>query len=116
MGQILDPHKALESEFVCYFNGDELPVVHDEAFLASLPQRAWASAHRLRHAVGDDKINELIAVLQSLKEEPEGILMSVIAARSLVAWQDDPRDWAVFQNLINQLISFLRQPPGPRPQ
>lgn len=116
MGQTLDLHKALEHEFVCYFNGDELPVVHSEAFLASVPQRAWASAHRLRRAVGEDKVAELIDVLQALKEEPDGTLMSVIAARSLVGWQDDPQDWAVFQKLLDQLIGFLRQGPGPRPQ
>jgi hypothetical protein len=115
MGQILDPRKALEHEFVCYFNGDELPVVHSEAFLATLAERAWASGLRLRHAVGEDKVAELIGVLQSLKEEPEGTLMSVIAGRSQVSWQDDPQDWAVFQRLVEQLIKFLQQGPGPRP-
>ena len=116
MGQTLDPRKALEQEFVCYWNGDELPAVQSEAFLSSLPQRAWASAHRLRRAVGEDRVGELLDVLRSLKEEPGGVLMSVIAGRSQISWQDDPQDWAVFQRVVDQLIDFLRRGPVPRPQ
>lgn len=116
MGQTVEPQKALEQEFVCYWNGDELPAVQSEAFLSSLPQRAWASAHRLRQAVGEEQVDALIDVLRSLKEEPDGVLLSVIAGRSQISWQDDPRDWAVFQGIVDQLIDFLRRGPVPRPQ
>lgn len=116
MGQISTPHQALENEFSCYYLGDELPPLQSDAFRSSLPQRTWASAIRLRQAVGDDNIGELINTLESLKESPDGALMGEITTATLIGWADDPKDWAVFQNLINQIIKYLQSDPGPRPQ
>lgn len=115
MRQFQSPQEALDQEFSCYYNGDEIGFVRSESFCATLPQRAWASARRLRHAVGENRLPELIDVLESLKAEPHGPLMCKLMEGSLTWWTDDPQDWAVFQALVDQIIEFLRKEPGPRP-
>lgn len=116
MGQNSSPHQAIENEFSCHYLGDELPPVQSDAFRTFLPQRAWASAARLRHAVGYGRVDELISIQESMKATPNGTLMGEITHATLIGWVDEPKDWAVFQNLIDQLIRFLRQGLGPRPQ
>ena len=109
MGQTVDILKALEDEFACYYHGDELPPVHSEAFHDSLLQRASASASRLRRAIGDDNVNHLISVLESLKRNSRDDLLSSITEATLLGWADDPQTWAVFQHLIDQFVASLRQ-------
>jgi hypothetical protein len=115
MRQPSSPHQAIENEFGCYYLGDELPPLQSDAFRASLPQRTWTSAIRLREAVGEDRVGDLIRALESLKTTPDGILMGEIESATLIGWTDDPQDWAVFQGLVDQIIDFLRKAPGPRP-
>ena len=114
MSAIKTPQKAIESEFVCYYNGDELNERSDE-FRSQLPRMTWASARRLRNAVGIEQVPDLIAMLESMKAEPYGPMMSVIINRTMIGWPDDPKDWAVFNELIDQIIDFLRREPGPQP-
>ena len=114
MRQSKSPQEALDDEFSCHYNGDEISV-RSESFRATLYQRAWASARRLRHAVGENNLPELINVLASLKAEPYGTLMSNLMEGSLTWWADDPQDWAVFKDLVEQIITYLQQDPGPRP-
>lgn len=114
MSFIQTPQKALESEFCCYYNADELGFVNTPEFRNSLPRRAWESAQRLSEHVGTDKIADLVALLLSMKAEPYGDMMLVIMQTSLMGWQDDPESWAVFKDLIDLIIKNLRTP-SPRP-
>lgn len=116
MGQIISLDKALENEFSCYYHGDELPPVRSDVFLTTLPQRTSASSLRLRRAIGDERVLDLIDLLKSLKDDPCGATMSVITNATLVGWADDPQSWAVFQSLIEQLIEALRSGPSPHPK
>src|SRR3990167_5374747 len=114
MSWIKTPQQAIESEFVCYYNGDELNERSDE-FRAQLPMMTWASARRLRNAVGAEKVPDLIGVLESMKAEPYGPMMSTIITSTMIGWPDDPQDWAVFKDLLDRIIDFLRKEPGPQP-
>ena len=107
-------HKALENELSCHYHGDELTSVQGAAFRLSLRRRTWASAVRLRRAVGESGIAQLIEELKALKTAPYGYLMCVIIEATLIGWPDDPRDWAVFRELVDQLIGHL-QPAAARP-
>lgn len=108
MGPLLTPQKAIENELACYYHGDELPPLHSTAFRVSLRRRTWASAVRLRRAVGPDAVAQLITALQSMKSEPYGFLMCVVIEATLIGWPDDPCDWAVFQQIVDQIIEQLR--------
>lgn len=110
------PQEALDSEFTCYYSGDEISSVQSESFRSTLPRQAWDSAHRMRSAVGENHIPALVAVLESLKAEPYGPLMCNLMEGSLIGWADDPQDWAVFQILVDRIIQYLNADPGPRPQ
>lgn len=116
MRQHIEPQRAIESEFVCYYNGDEIGFVNNDAFRISMPRRAWDSAHRLRHAVGDDKLVELIGNLEFLRANADAPQMINLMEASLTWWADDPQDWAVFQDLVDRIIKNLQSDPGPRPQ
>jgi len=115
MRKPLDPPAALDHELSCWYNGDELGSVRTEAFRTSLPRRAFDSAERLRQLVGEDKVAELIGVLETLKSEPNSTLMRNLMEGSQTWWADAPQDWAIFQNLVDQIIKYLQPNPGPRP-
>lgn len=108
MGPLVNPQIAIENELACYYHGDELPSLHSAAFRLSLRRRTWASAVRLRRAVGESAVAQLVCTLQSMQTEPYGFLMCVVIEATLIGWPDDPRDWAVFVEIINQIIEQLR--------
>jgi hypothetical protein len=114
MGPSKTPEKAIENELSCYYHGDELASVQSAAFRLSLRRRTWASAVRLRRSVGEPAVAQLVRVLESLHAEPYGFLMCVIIEATLIGWPDDPRDWMVFREIVEQIIHHLHHP-GPRP-
>lgn len=116
MSPIRTPKEAIASEFGCYYVGDELGNVESEEFRASIPRRAWQSAANFRRLAGEDKIPELISLLESLKQEPYGALMVTIMQHSEMWWSDFPDAWEVFKTLVDKVIWYLQQKdPGPLP-
>lgn len=107
MAPLLSPQRAIENELSCYYHGDELTSLHSAAFRLSLRRRTHASAVRLRRAVGHAAVAQLVAVLRSLKAEPYGFLMCVVIEATLIGWPDDPRDWAVFCEIVEQICEQL---------
>ena len=40
---------------------------------------------------------------------------NTIITSTMIGWPDDPKDWAVFNELVDQIIDYLRKEPGPQP-
>mgnify|MGYP003596707593 CR=1 FL=1 len=108
------PEEAISSEFGRYY-GDDLPAVNTAAFRASIPQRAEYSAYRMRHLIEDDKLPELIALLDSVKHEPHGRVMNLISVGGPHHWPDDAQDLAVLNEIIEQILTHLRADPRSLP-
>lgn len=104
-----DLHKAIKSEFTSYYQLDELPAPWTEEVLRTqLPQRARASAIRLRRVVGEDNIPALVGIFEEMRNDPGHALIQRIGSSTMMVWSDDPEDWRVFQQLIDQIVANLR--------
>lgn len=107
------PEEAIGSVFGRHY-GDDLPPVKTASFRASIPQRAEASARELKHLIEEDKLPELITLLESTKHEPHGRVMNIISIASQEHWPDDPEELAVFNEIVEQILGHLRADPSPR--
>lgn len=109
-----DLQKAIKSEFTCYYQLDELPATWaDQALRTELPQRAWASALRLRRVVGPASLPALAALLLEMRNDPSHPLVQRIGSSTMMMWSDEPEDWRVFQQLIDQIIGNLQADSAP---
>ncbi len=100
--------KAVDDEFSCYYQADELPHPWTEKVLQTyLPAQAKESASRLRRAVGEEHVAALVQLLSDLREDTNHPLVSCIGHSTGLLWSDDTKDWQVFQRLIELIISFL---------
>lgn len=100
---------AIESEFVCYYQLDELPGVWTEEALATdWDERAASSAERLLHVLGKERAPELIDVLDRLRHNPQDPLVQRISSGTMMFWFDDPQYWRAFEALIDRIIAAIR--------
>jgi hypothetical protein len=109
MAKTKDVEQAIEDEFGCYYLIDELPPErHNDFCRTQLPGIAAKSAERLRSAVGEDHVNDLVKVLRNLRNDPSHPLVTAIGEASLMGWADEPEDWHVFQTLLDAIIDHLK--------
>jgi hypothetical protein len=106
-----DIDRAIESELATYYNGDELPFW--DRFIASLPMRVPASSRRLRAAVGEGGVAELVTTLHRLRDEPDHPMHGHIAGSSQIHWPEDPESWQAFRAFADLLVAML-QADGPQ--
>lgn len=101
--------KAIESEFVCWYQNDELPTVWvDGKLRMDWTARVPESAGRLLHVLGKDRAGELIRVLERMRDAPDDLLVQRISARTNTDWSYDPESRPDFEDLLNRLIAALR--------
>jgi hypothetical protein len=104
-----DVENAIENEFVCYYQLDELPGVWtEEALAADWDERAASSADRLLHVLGKERAQELIDVLERMRNDPQDLLVQRISSGTMMFWFDDPQYWQAFQSLIDRIIARVR--------
>lgn len=104
--------KSLQELIVDEFSSQYLPGEvpsewNDFAINHQLPEMAHKSANRLRFYAGEEKIQELIALLENTKLEPEGELMEEICGINMIDWREDPDYWKAFEKLISLIIESL---------
>jgi hypothetical protein len=103
------PQELIVDEFASQYLPGEVPSEWDDfATNQVIPEMAHKSANRLRFYAGDDKIQELIALLESAKLEPEGELMEEICGINMIDWREDSDYWNAFEKIINLIIQDLR--------
>lgn len=101
-------NRAIDNEFTCYYQIDELPGPWNEEVLSTeLPRRAWKSAVRLRQAVGEANVPALVQMLSDMQRDPGHPMVSMIGGYTRFIWTDDPEDWRVFQLLMELIITNL---------
>ena len=105
MENTIDIKEALKQEFACYYLADEV----EEGWEDSISQMAWASAERLKHRVGENRIQDLIQLLQDERNEHEHPIIKMICDETLIDWVDEQKDWQVLQNLLDMIVMNLKQ-------
>ncbi len=97
--------EAIKQEFGCYYLADEL----QEGWEDSLSQMARASASRLLDQVGENHIQDLIQLLKDARNDPNHPVIQMICDETLIDWVDEPTDWQVLQNLLDLIVTNLKQ-------
>jgi hypothetical protein len=107
---------AIESDFICYYQADELPNVWvDDRVGKDWTEAAPDSANRLLHKIGKEHAGELIDVLTRMRDHPEDPLVQEISMSTMTDWPNDPNDWRDFQDLLDRIIAIVRKETAPRP-
>ena len=104
--------KSLQELIVDEFSSQYLPGEvpsewNDFAINHLIPEMACKSANRLKLYAGEEKIQELISLLENTKSEPDGELMEEICGINMIDWREDPDYWKAFEKIINLIIQNL---------
>jgi hypothetical protein len=105
----IDVEDTISSEFICYYQIDELPGVWtEEALKTDWDERAAESTERLLYRLGKERAGELIDVLNRMRDNPQDPLVQRICSSTLMFWFDDPQYWHAFEALIDRIIANIR--------
>src|SRR4051794_1034690 len=93
---VKDPREAVVSEFVNYYNADELPLI----LAGDVDAEAGASGGRLVHVLGA-RAREAVALLQRVVDDSEGALLEELDRRTMYAWRGTEEDWELFLRIVH---------------
>jgi|SRR5215212_9478264 hypothetical protein len=99
------PRDAIETEFVSYYNGDEMPAAED----LDVAERAAGSAMRIRELAGDEGAGGAAALLREMAEDRGHPLTTRIVDTSLYDWTGDEESWHAFQRLVRTIADELER-------
>ena len=97
------PQGALISEFVNYYNADELPLI----VAGDVDAEAEESGRRLVRALGN-RAEEAVALLLRVVEDREGPLLEELDRRTMYAWNGTEEDWQLFRRLVQGIAASVR--------
>lgn len=105
----IDLEDAIGSEFICYYQIDELPGVWtEEALKTDWDERAAESTQRLLHVLGKERAGELLDVLNRMRNNPQAPLVQEICSGTMMFWFDEPQYWHAFEALLDRIIANIR--------
>jgi hypothetical protein len=110
MANNLNLKQVIWQEFSSQYLPDELPLKWEESFLEKeLPEMARRSALRLKHALKNDHVQELIELLETASQEPNHLFIQTICDATLIDWANEPENWIVLQKLLDLIAMHLKQ-------
>jgi hypothetical protein len=98
---------AILGELTSYYNADGPNLTPDWTLTRPVAACAAESALRLRHALGHDRMPEIIALLRELAADRLHPLHAVIAIDTQVDWYLADQRWGILHTLLRATAGAL---------